>query len=45
MGADFYLKMWETEGVSYMRKLEADRKKTVKAYDFYLGLLEKYKKK
>lgn len=42
-GADFYLKMWQENGAEYMDILKADRQKTVKAMDFYLDLLEKYK--
>ena len=43
MGADFYKRMEKIEGKEYMKRLEEDRKKTVKAYDFYLNLLEEYK--
>jgi hypothetical protein len=42
-GADFYKKMLRTEGEDYMKRLEADRNITVKAYDHYLSLLEEYK--
>lgn len=44
MGADFYKKKLKELGQKRMNELEAMRNKTVKAYDFYLELLEKYKK-
>lgn len=43
MGADFYKKMLKIEGKDYMERLENDRQKTVKAYDYYSALLEEYK--
>jgi Zn-finger protein len=42
-GAEAYKRMLKEEGKAYMDKLEADRQKTVKAYDFYTQLLEEYK--
>lgn len=42
-GADFYLKMWEENGENYMQELKKDRQVMVKAYDFYVNLLEEYK--
>jgi hypothetical protein len=42
-GADFYSKMLEENGETYMWILAEDRKKTVKAYDHYEQLLEKYR--
>ncbi|MCK9370961.1 recombination protein NinG [Candidatus Dojkabacteria bacterium] len=44
MGADFFLRMWQENGAEYMEQLKKDRQVTVKAYDHYLMLLEKYKK-
>jgi len=44
MGADFYLRMWQEEGAEYMEQLKKDRQVTVKAMDFYLELLEEYRK-
>lgn len=41
-GADFYKKLLNEIGVNEMVKLELDRQKTVKAYDHYLELIEKY---
>lgn len=43
MGADFWLRMWEENGAEYMNQLLADRKVTVKAYDWYEQLYQKYK--
>lgn len=43
-GADFYKNMMKIEGKSYMDRLEKDRQVSVKAYDFYLNLLEEYKR-
>lgn len=43
MGADFYKRKLQELGKKEMQILESDRQKTVKAYDFYLELLEKYK--
>lgn len=43
MGAEAYKRMLKEEGRAYMDKLEQDRNKSVKAYDFYVGLLEYYK--
>lgn len=42
-GAEFYKNMLRIEGKNYMDRLEEDKKKSVKAYDFYLNLLEEYK--
>jgi Bacteriophage Lambda NinG protein. len=43
MGADFYLRMWQEKGAEFMEQLKKDRQVTVKAYDHYQQLLEKYK--
>jgi hypothetical protein len=43
MGAEAYKRMLKEEGKEYMAQLERDRQKTVKAYDFYVKLLEEYK--
>ena len=43
MGAEAYKRMLREEGKPYMNLLEKDRQKTVKAYDFYVELLEYYK--
>lgn len=43
MGADYRKKMIQEIGEESMNKLESDRNISVKAYDFYLELLEKYK--
>lgn len=43
-GADYYVKMLQEIGQEKMEELQRDRQKTVRAYDFYLELLEKYKK-
>ena len=42
-GAEFYSRMLKEIGQEAMTKLEQDRQITVKAYDFYVELLEKYK--
>ncbi len=42
-GAEAYKRMLREEGKAYMDKLEADRQKSVKAYDYYLELLETYR--
>jgi hypothetical protein len=42
-GAVAYAKMLKEIGPEAMASLEADRQKIVKAYDFYVALLEKYK--
>lgn len=42
-GAEAYKRMLREEGQAYMDKLEEDRQKTVKAYDFFAELLETYK--
>lgn len=44
MGAEAYKQMLKEEGKTYMEKLEKDRQKSVKAYAFYVNLLEEYKK-
>jgi hypothetical protein len=43
-GAIFIEKMRKIEGDEYVDQILKDRQKTVKAYDFYVELLEKYKK-
>ena len=43
MGADFYKRKLKELGKKRMNELERMRNRTVKAYDFYLTLLEKYK--
>jgi hypothetical protein len=43
MGTEAYKKMLREEGKEYMDKLEQDRQKTIKAYDFYVELLETYR--
>lgn len=43
MGADYYKKKLKELGEKRMRELERMRNKMVKAYDFYVELLEKYK--
>lgn len=43
MGAEAYKKMLREEGKAFMKQLEQDRQKTIKAYDFYVELLETYK--
>ena len=43
MGADFYKRKLSEIGKKRMDELEAMRNVTVKAYDYYLELLEKYK--
>lgn len=42
-GAEFYAKMLRENGQEYMDNLEIERGITVKAYDHYVMLLEKYK--
>lgn len=44
MGADFYKRMLEETSPLEMMQLIFDRQVTVKAYDHYLSLLEKYTK-
>lgn len=44
MGADYYDRMLKEIGEDKMNELKQDRNKTVKAYDYYVELLEKYKK-
>jgi hypothetical protein len=44
MGADFFKKKIKELGEKRMKELEKSRQKTVKAYDYYVELLEKYKK-
>lgn len=41
-GAEFYRRMYIIEGKKYMERLEQDKKISVKAYDFYVKLLEEY---
>lgn len=43
MGADFYKRKLDELGKKRMNELEQMRNKTVKAYDYYLELLENYK--
>lgn len=43
MGAEAYKRMLKEEGREYMDRLEQDRNKSVKAYNFYVKLLEEYK--
>ena len=43
MGADYYKRKLAELGEKEMARLEQDRQKTVKAYDFYLELLDKYR--
>jgi len=45
MGADFYKKKLEELGKERMTELEKIRNESVKAYDFYVELLDKYKQK
>src|SRR3990167_4969360 len=44
LGAIFIEKMRRIEGDDYVDKILQDRQKIVKAYDFYVDLLIKYKK-
>ena len=44
MGADFYKRKLKELGKKRMLELENKRNETVKAYDFYVDLLSKYKK-
>jgi hypothetical protein len=41
-GADFYARMLKENGQEYMDKLQQERQKTVKAYDFYVNLKSSY---
>lgn len=43
MGAEFYKRLTQELGAKGMAQLERDRRVTVKAYDYYLKLLETYK--
>ena len=43
MGADFYKRKLKELGKKRMLELENKRNETVKAYDFYVDLLSKYK--
>lgn len=43
MGAEAYKKMRQEIGEVELNKLEKDRQVTVKAYDWYEMLLEKYR--
>lgn len=45
MGADFYKNKLKELGKKRMTELEQMRNKSVKAYDYYLELLERYKNK
>lgn len=42
-GAEAYKRMLREEGKAFMNQLEKDRQVSVKAYDFFTELLEKYK--
>jgi DNA modification methylase len=42
-GADFIERMRQEKGEEYVNKIIKDKQVTVKAYDFYLKLLEEYK--
>lgn len=42
-GAEFYRRLVNKEGQEYVDELFRDKTKVIKAYDFYLELLEKYK--
>jgi len=42
-GAIYYKNMLDREGTKYVGKLFADKQKTVKAYDHYVMLIDKYK--
>lgn len=44
MGADFYQKMLMEIGEEKMAQLQRDRQKIVKAYDWYVHLIEEYGK-
>ncbi len=44
MGAEFYKRMLKEIGPLKMAELEKDRQVSVKAYDWYVKLLEEYKK-
>lgn len=44
MGADYYKKMLREIGPEKMSELEADRQKSVKAYDHYENLIGEYQK-
>lgn len=41
--AEYYRKMLKENGQEFMDKLYSDKQKSVKAYDWYLMLLEKYR--
>ena len=43
-GAVFYKNLVEKEGQKYVDELFKDKQKSIKAYDYYLELLEKYSK-
>lgn len=43
MGADFYKRKLKELGKTAMEELERDRNISIKAYDFYVDLLELYK--
>lgn len=43
MGAEAYKRMLKENGPDFMEELEKERLKTVKAYDHYLELLDKYR--
>ncbi len=42
-GAMFYRNMVEREGQEYVDEIFRDKHKTIKAYDFFVELLAKYK--
>lgn len=41
-GADFYKRMLDENGEEFMNQLEKDRQISVKAYDHYVELLDRY---
>lgn len=43
-GSMFYRNLVSTEGQSYVDKLFSDKNITIKAYDYYLKLLDEYKR-
>ncbi len=43
MGAEAYKRLLKENGEEFMKQLELDRRTTVKAYDFYVTLLETYR--
>jgi hypothetical protein len=43
-GADFYARLLQEKGQDFMNQLQEDRKISVNAYDFYVGLLGRYER-